>query len=413
MVAAELVLAAGANRRLGQARMIPPMNVGLDLAACTATHAGVGRYVEELARALLAQTSPEDHLDKLVLFAGDQPPAWLVQKLHPSVDLRGSLNVRVETRCADQVHPAVRANLFLGPWLARVGIRVFHSPDTLGFPLTCQRSVARVVTIHDLIPQLFPQSVTRGHRLIRCAMLPLVVKRADRLIAVSQATARDLLEMFPNAASKVRVVYSGVDSRFAPAPLHEVAALRRRLGLPSEYVLYLGTLSPRKNLDGLFEAYELLHQRKADVPPLVVAGKPGWLWEPIMRRADALGLRTRVIFCGFVPDEGLPALLTGATLFALPSLYEGFGLPVLEAMACGTPVVTSDRSSLPEVAGDAAHLVDPKSPEAIADGIRRVLHDDPYRAELRRRGFDRAHAFRWELTARQTVAVYREALAQH
>lgn len=393
--------------------MIPPMHAGLDLAACTTSHAGVGRYVEELARALLAQTSPDDHLDELVLFAGDRPPAWLLQSLHPSVHPRVPLNVRVETRYAGQVHPAVRANLFLGPWLARMGIQVFHSPDTLGFPLICRRCVALVATIHDLIPQLFPQSVTRGHRLIRCAMLPLVVRRADRLIVDSQATARDLLELFPDAARKVRVVHLGVDSRFAPAPLHEVAALRQRLDLPSEYMLYLGTLSPRKNLDRVFEAYGLLQERKEDVPPLVVAGKPGWLWEPIMRKVDALGLRTRVIFCGFVPDEGLPALLTGATLFALPSLYEGFGLPVLEAMACGTPVVTSDRSSLPEVAGDAAVLVDPESPEAIADGIRRVLHDNPYRAELRRRGFDRARAFRWEVTARQTMAVYREALAQH
>lgn len=392
---------------------MPPMRAGIDLAACTTSHAGIGRYVNELAHALLAQTSSDDHLDELVLFAGDRPPAGLLQSLHPSAHPCGPVNVRVETRYAYHVHPVVRANLFLGPWLARVGVQVFHSPDTLGFPLTCRRCVALVATIHDLIPQLFPQSVTRGHRLIRSAMLPLVMRRADRLIVDSQATARDLLERFPDAESKVRVVHLGVASRFAPAPPHEVAALRRRLGLPSEYVLYLGTLSPRKNLDRLLEAFGLLQEREGDVPPLVVAGKPGWLWEGLIRKVDALRLRRRVIFCGFVPDEGLPALLTGATLFALPSLYEGFGLPVLEAMACGTPVVTSDRSALPEVAGDAALLVDPESPEAIADGMRRVLNDDPYRAELRRRGFDRARGFRWDVSARQTMAVYREALAQH
>jgi glycosyltransferase involved in cell wall biosynthesis len=146
---------------------------------------------------------------------------------------------------------------------------------------------------------------------------------------------------------------------------------------------------------------------------LVVAGAPGWLWTPIVRKVEELRLQTQVKFCGFVEDVDLPALLSGAMLFVLPSLYEGFGLPVLEAMACGTPVLTSNRSSLPEVAGEAALLVDPENPEAIADGMRRMLDDGSYRAELGRRGLARARAFRWVDTARNTVAVYREALGCH
>ncbi len=385
------------------------MHVGLDLAACTTDYGGIGRYVDALARALFAPTSSDERVDELVLFTGDRPPAWLSRSPQAPPAGRPS-SVRVEAGYAYRGHPALRANIFLGPRLARTGIQVFHSPDTLGVPLTSARRVALVATIHDLIPWLFPQTVTRGHRWIRCAIMPMVVRRADRLIVDSHATARDLLELFPDAASKVRVVYLGVDSRFAPVPLHEVAAVRSRLGLPSEYLLYVGTLSPRKNLVGLFRAYALLQQRKEDPPPLVVVGAPGWLWEPIMRKVHDLNLQTRVKFCGFVQDDILPALLTGATLFVLPSLYEGFGLPVLEAMACGTPVLTSDRSSLPEVAGEAALLVDPEKPEAIADGIRRMLEDSHYRMELGRRGRERAGAFRWVDTARNTVAVYREAL---
>ncbi len=387
------------------------MHIGLDLGACTTTYGGIGRYAEELARALLAPASSGEYLDELVLFAGDRPPGWLSQRLRPGRE-GGPLDVRVETRYAHRGHPTVRANIFLGPMLARMGIQVFHSPDTLGFPLTSGRGIALVATIHDLIPWMFPQAVTRKHRWIRCAILPFVVRRADRVIVDSHATSRDLLELFPEAARKVRIVHLGVDSRFAPAPPQAVAALRSRLGLPTEYLLYVGVLSPRKNLERVFEAYALLQGGKEDLPPLVIAGKPGWLWRPIMRKVSDLGLQTRVVFCGFVPDEALPALLSGATLFLLPSLYEGFGLPVLEAMACGTPVVTSDCSSLPEVAGEAAVLVNPRSSEAIADGIRRLLGDASYRAELARRGLERARAFRWEDTARNTVAVYREALAR-
>ena len=388
------------------------MHIGLDLAACTINYAGIGRYADALARALFAPTSPGERMDELVLFTGDRSPDWLSHSSQAFLAGR-SPGVRVESVYAYRGHPVLRANAFLGPRLARTGIQVFHSPDTLDFPLTSPRRVALVATIHDLIPWLFPRTVTRGHRWIRCAILPLVIRRADRLIVDSQATARDLLRLFPDAVGKVRVVHLGVDSRFAPASLHEVAAVRSRLGLSSEYLLFVGTLSPRKNLIGLFRAYALLRQRKEDPPPLVVAGAPGWLWEPIMQEVNELGLQTRVKFCGFVPDDILPALLTGATLFVMPSLYEGFGLPVLEAMACGTPVLTSDRSSIPEVAGEAALQVDPEKSEAIADGIRRVLDDSHYRVELARRGRERASAFRWDVTARNTVAVYREALDRH
>ena len=399
-------LAPGAERGAG------PMRVGIDLGLCTAAYGGIGRYVEELTRALLAQTASAADPSEYVLFAGDREPAWLRGMMAGAGSERAAGRSRVDARYARAGHPTVRANLFLGPQLGRMGIRVFHAPDTLGFPLTATRAVARVATIHDLIPLLFPATVTRGHRWIRCAVLPAVVRRADLLIADSRATARDLAERFPEAQRKTRVIHLGVDPRFTAASAEAVAAIRVRLGLPSEYVLYAGVINPVKNLDRLFEAYAMLHQRERGVPPLVVAGRLGWLHHGIVRRVRDLRLTSHVIFPGFVPDEVLPALMTGATAFVFPSLYEGFGLPVLEAMACGTPVLTSDRASLPEIAGGAALLVNPEDTESIADGIRRLLADTERRRTLGLRGIARARGFRWEYAARDTAQVYREAFAR-
>ncbi|HET8998396.1 MAG TPA: glycosyltransferase family 1 protein [bacterium] len=385
------------------------LRIGIDLGLCTAAYGGIGRYVEELTRALLSRSMDEHNQNEFVLFAGDKKPAWLLEMLASASADQVAGRALLDTRCTGPWHSTVRGNVFLGPQLSRLGIGVFHAPDTLGFPLTASRRIGRVVTIHDLIPLLFPETLTRGHRWIRCAVLPAVVRRADLLIADSQATARDVMERFPDAREKTRVVHLGVDARFAPVPADVVANVRRQLGLPSEYLLYAGVINPIKNLERLIEAHAIVRAETREIPPLVIAGRSGWLVDGIMRRARELGLGGHVRFCGFVPDGALPALITGASAFLFPSLYEGFGLPILEAMACGTPVVTSDCSSMPEVAANAAVLVDPARPDAIADGIRRVLADDALRATLKGRGAARARAFPWAATAARTLDAYREA----
>lgn len=386
------------------------MRVGLDLAVCTAERGGIGRYAEELARALLALASAGEQPLELALFPGNPAPSWLLGAAARS-DEWPAPKARVDTRYTHVRNRVLRANLLLGPQLGRMGLDVFHSPDNLSLPLTGGRKVALVATIHDLIPILFPETVTHKHRLVWNTVLGLVVRRADRLITVSHATACDLAERFPRAKGKIRVIYPGVDPRFAPAPPEAVATVRQRLGLPDDYLLFVGTIEPKKNLSGLFEAYSILHRRHRDVPRLVVAGKRGWMSDPILRKVGELGLDDHILFRGFVPDDELPALFTGAMLFLFPSLYEGFGLPVLEAMACGTPVVTSSRASLPEVAGDAGVLVDPTDTEAIAEAIENLLEDSQRRHELSQRGRLRAQAFRWEETARQTLQAYQEATA--
>jgi glycosyltransferase involved in cell wall biosynthesis len=204
------------------------------------------------------------------------------------------------------------------------------------------------------------------------------------------------------ASTKVTVVYPGYDAeRFRPASSGAIAAIRARYGLPADYVLFVGTIQPRKNIDRLLEAMARLEQPV----PLVVAGRRGWLFEPILRRGEELDLRDRVMFLDYVAADDLPALMSGARCFVLPALHEGFGFPVVEAMACGTPVVCSNTTSLMEVAGDAALLIDPLDVAALAEAIARVLRDDELRAKMRQKGLARTQRFSWDRCARETMTV--------
>jgi glycosyltransferase involved in cell wall biosynthesis len=204
------------------------------------------------------------------------------------------------------------------------------------------------------------------------------------------------------------VVYHGVDPVFRPLPPGEVAAFRRRRELPDRFILFVGTQEPRKNLERLIEAFARIPQGEAK---LVLVGGKGWLYDDLFAKIEALSLRDAVVFPGYVGSEELPLWYNAATAFAYPSLYEGFGMPVTEALACGTPVVTSTSSSLPEAAGGAALLVDPEDVEAIATGLTRILDDDTLREALTERGLAHARTFDWSRTARETVRVYRRALA--
>ncbi len=263
-----------------------------------------------------------------------------------------------------------------------------------------------VVTVHDLGYLYYPQA----HRLLDRLYLDLSTRYNARvsthLIADSLATKRDLIERYGTEPDKITVVYPGYDeTTFQPVRDEEaIRVVKAEYGIAGDYVLFVGTLQPRKNLTRLIEAFADLRFAICDLR-LVIAGKKGWLYEQIFQQVEQLGLRGRVVFTGYVPEGDLPALLSGASLFVFPSLYEGFGLPVLEAMACGTPVVCSNVSSLPEVAGDAALLVDPLDVEGLAVAMGRVLGDEELRAELIERGFEQARKFSWERCARAILKV--------
>lgn len=264
-----------------------------------------------------------------------------------------------------------------------------------------------VVTVHDLSFLFYPGSFRVVNRLYLRLFTRLSMQRARRVVAVSASTRRDVVRYYGVAAEKVDVVYNGVDPAFQPLPGDPVAAFRARQGLPERFILFVGTLEPRKNIVRLIRAYAQLPTGR---PPLVLAGGKGWFYDDVFRLVEELGLSAEVHFAGYVPADDLPWWYNAAELFVYPSLYEGFGLPPLEAMACGTPVVASTSSSLPEVVGDAGVLVDPADTAGLTAAMHTALTDAGLRAWLKSAGPRQASRFSWQATARETAGTYRRAL---
>jgi glycosyltransferase involved in cell wall biosynthesis len=262
-----------------------------------------------------------------------------------------------------------------------------------------------VVTIHDLAFLHYPQFFRPAQRIYQRTFTTRSARAATLVVTVSESTRRDVLELGVDP-SRVRVIYPAIEERFQPVEDAErLRAFRAAHGLPERYCLFLGTLEPRKNVVGLLEAYARLRGLDAETPPLVLAGAKGWYYDAVFERVRALGLERAVTFAGYVRDEEQPLWYAAAEVFVYPSHFEGFGLPVVEAMASGTPVITSSVSSLPEAAGDAAILVDPSSPEALAHAMHRMLRDGETRLRLVALGLRRAHQF----TLERMITAYSEA----
>jgi glycosyltransferase involved in cell wall biosynthesis len=312
----------------------------------------------------------------------------------------------------------VRAIPFPRLWthLALSREMIAHPPDLLFVPshvLPLAHPRRSVATVHDLGFHYYPEAHTLSQNLYLRWSTRHNARAASRVLADSEATRRDLATFYRVPPEKVEVVYPGRDESLAPVTEPAIlAAIRARYGLQARYLLYVGTLHPRKNLVRLVQAFaRLLGQREtlaasqADGLQLVLAGKRGWLYDEIEAEVRRLALGDRVVFTGYVPEADLPALLSGALAFVYPSLHEGFGLPLVEAMACAVPVVCSQTSSLPEVAGDAALLVDPLDVEGLAAALARVVSDAGLRQALVARGRQRAMRFSWARCARETLAV--------
>jgi len=315
------------------------------------------------------------------------------------------LDVRASRLPTDRPPVRILWEQVLQPWTVRQAkIDLLYSPAYVG-PLAS--ACPFVVTVHDLSFLHYPQSFRALNRSYLRLFAQLSVRRARRIIAVSESTKRDLVHWYSLPPDKVDVVYNGVDSGFRPLPSEQVAAFRREAGLPDRFILFVGTLEPRKNVVGLLEAYARLPK---DRPPLMLVGGKGWLYDEIFARVEALGLSGEVRFVGYVAAEALPLWYNAAELFVYPSLYEGFGLPALEAMACGTPVVTSTASSLPEVVGDAGWLVDPTDTDGLAAAMAQVLGSREWREQMRVEGLIQAETFSWEKTALTTAHSFRRAL---
>lgn len=286
---------------------------------------------------------------------------------------------------------------------------LFHATEHL---LPCLRTMPTVLTVHDLIFERFPQyHKFKNYAYLRLAM-PLYCRRATAIIAVSEATKKDLMALYGVPEAKITAIPEAADPRFAPTEPDLIRRTCEQYGLPERYILAVGTIEPRKNLTRLADACgPLFAEGLADA--LVLVGSKGWLTEGFFQHIEQLPWRDRIIRPGFVADAYLPAVYAGACVTVQPSLYEGFGLPLLEAMACGCPTCASNVSSLPEVGGDASLYFDPERTDDISQCLRRVLTEPALAEELTARGLARAASFSWERIARETLALYTKLLASY
>ncbi len=362
------------------------MRIGVDARLYYYQPAGIGLYTSRLLTALAAIDHQNDYLvlqsrkDRAFLAAGP--------RFH-----RRALWTPPHHRWEQVALPLE---------LAPLGLDLLHSPDFIPPFRWRGRSV---ITVMDLAFLRFPQ-LLMGESRRYYGQVSRAVTRADAILAISHSTKNDLVDLLNAPAGKITVTHLAANP--ACRPVTEPArleAVRHTYGLPVDYLLFVGTLEPRKDLPTLLRSFASLGPAAKDVC-LAVAGRPGWLYKQVYDLAESLRLGDRVRFLGGVSAADLPALYSGARLFVLPSLYEGFGMPVLEAMACGAPVVCANTSSLPEIAGDAALLFPPGDVAALAQAITAILSDGDLRRQLTERGFARAARFSWETTARQTLAVY-------
>ncbi|MDE2950299.1 MAG: glycosyltransferase family 1 protein [Chloroflexota bacterium] len=357
---------------------------------------GIGRYVRELTAAL----ATEDPVTDYRLFVAGAKREQLPHPPGPNFDWRTTiLTPRWLARIWQRAQLPLPVEIITGP------VDLFHATDFV-LPPTLPRTRS-LLTVHDLSFLRVPDAASPSLRRYLEAVAPRSVERADHVLADSQATKDDLIEIYRTPADKISVLYSGVDARFGPVTdqMTLKAVLDKHNLRDKKYVLSVGTVQPRKNYSGAIRALSRIRDHGIDLH-YVVAGGPGWLEDEMYRSIRETAMEDRVHILGFVPDEDLPALYSGARALLALSLYEGFGLPVLEAMACGTPVITSNLSSLPEVAGDAGILVNPLDSEAISDAIMKTLTDAALRQQLVAAGFERVKRFSWASAASQLKAIY-------
>ena len=369
------------------------MRIALDARLTNYSSGGISEYIRQLSGRLPALDSHNDYL--------------ILQSHKAAEPLDHLSGIRLVKCFTPAHHPLERTTLTLEllPWRAHL----LHSPDFIAPRGGPWRSV---ITIHDLTFLRYPNFLNPKSRQYYNHQIHSSVKRADAILADSNATRSDILELLGVHPEKVTTVHLAADERFHPQPEEMITSTRNRLDLPRHYLLFVGTFEPRKNIPSLLHAYADLRSQHSGAPPLLLVGKPGWLFDSTDRLLDELGLRGSVLCRSNISPQDLPALYTGALALILPSHYEGFGLPVLEAMSCGTPTIISTRASLPEIAGDAALTCEPDKPESITDAISLVLFDSELRANLSRRGLQRASQFTWKTCCSKTLEVYHRVLNQ-
>ncbi|HLJ82256.1 MAG TPA: glycosyltransferase family 1 protein [Ktedonobacterales bacterium] len=373
------------------------MRITIDYTAAITQGAGIGRYTRSIVSAL-ARVDDADHF---TLFSTERPTAARgfpdVPHMRPRVFPAGNRNMTIFWQ---RLRAPVPVELFAGR------ADLFHGPDFILPPLL---GTPAVVTIHDLAFLTNPECALPSLVRYLSAAVPRALRRASAVVSDSEKTANDLHTLLGVPREKITVIYCGVDPLFTPqAEPAAVAALRAKYGFTAPTVLAVGTIEPRKNYERLIAAFAQARSHADGPRTLVIAGRPGWLYDGVFAAVEKHGLRDSVRFLDFIPDSELTTLYHAADVLAMPSIYEGFGIPVLEAMASGTPVVCSDGGSLPEVAGDAALVVPVEDVDGLAGALVRAASDEELRGTLVARGLARVKRFTWEGAARELVLVYHE-----
>ncbi len=365
------------------------MRIGIDARVMSLKAGGIGRYTLEMAKSMAAQTKANDH--EFILYPGkdtdilELPDNWKYSKR--KLTSRGILR-----------------SLFYSYIAGKDRLDAFYSADYLGpvLPMPCKT----VITIHDLIPIVYPSITRFQHRLVGNYLLPHAMRNASAIISVSTATKKDILKYTSVPENKIKVIYEGKNASFYPRAQDDRATreVRSYYGIGrDQYFLSLGVSDSKKNIKKIIKAFSEAIKRLESRCILVLAGSTGQNNSTLEHLINELHIQDKILFTGFVQDEHLPLLMSGARAFCFPSLYEGFGLPVLEAMACGCPVITSNISSLPEVAGNAALLVDPANVEQLSQAMERLLKDDELYNDLRARGISQSERFSWEHAAAELL----------
>jgi glycosyltransferase involved in cell wall biosynthesis len=375
------------------------MRIGIDASSILPGKTGVGYYTLNLLRSLLTLDTKNEYVIFLNSYTRLLPDASLLKR--PNVKIKqfrvpGPLLIKLWRH----LH-APPIELFLGK------LDLFHAASTYVPP---QLAGLRIATVYDLYFLMHPEHCDTLGGKYHLHTLPRQLKRLDRIIAISNNTKNDLIRLLNIPPQKITVIYGGVDTTTFRIITDKnlLESIREEYCLPNNYILSVSTLEPRKNFEGLLFAYKRLKEILHNPPKLVIVGRHGWKAEHISETAKQLGLKRDVIFTGYVTEEHLPMIYNSALLFIVPSLYEGFGLPVLEAMACGTPVIVSNTSSLREIAKEAGITVDPHNYYEMSEKMKELITTHRLREELRDKGLEHVRMFSWELCARKTLALYTE-----
>lgn len=370
------------------------MKVAFDGTTLTPGQTGIGYYTEHLLHALL---EVDESLD-LRLISNQETVTSLPLKWDLPVSKGIPLPLRIPWMQSSAPHILYRGDFDLA-----------HFTNSMT-PLV--KTVPYVVTIHDMTLQMFPE-YHPWHRLLTRPLIEWSARRADAIITVSESARKDIQRVFGIPSSRIHRIYEAPSRIFRPVQQRsQLDEVRRRYGLSESFVLSVGTIEPRKNLVRLIEAFQQVVRKGSAELQLIFAGRFGWGYQEILRRVEELGLGSRVKMLGYVPLTDLPIIYSLCTVLAYPSLYEGFGLPPIEAMACCAPVVVSRNSCFEEVLGNAAELVDPISTSSLTEALYRLTTDESYRSDLRKRGLVRARRFSWSETARRTLDVYKSVLRE-